>query len=69
MFCKFARGWTVALGAFIGVIVGLTFGAHLGGMVVLMPWSGQAVFGVGIHLTLRVACVFLDWKVVMNLDE
>eukprot|EP00957_Ditylum_brightwellii_P012115 914983-Ditylum_brightwellii.AAC.1 len=52
MFVRFVCVWTAALGAVIGVIVGLTLKAPLGGMVVPMPWSGWAVCGVGIVLTL-----------------
>eukprot|EP00957_Ditylum_brightwellii_P154136 11730195-Ditylum_brightwellii.AAC.1 len=62
MFCKLARVWTDALGAVIGVIVGFTLGAPLGGMVVPMPWSGRAVCSIGIACTLSAACMCTIWR-------
>eukprot|EP00957_Ditylum_brightwellii_P058582 4442876-Ditylum_brightwellii.AAC.1 len=62
MFVRLVRVWTAALGAVIGVMVGLTLGAPLGGMVVPMPWSGQAVCGIGIVFTLGAACVCTVWR-------
>eukprot|EP00957_Ditylum_brightwellii_P141507 10779618-Ditylum_brightwellii.AAC.1 len=62
MFFKFACDWTDALGAVIGVIVGFSLGTPLGSMVVPMPWSGQAVCGIGIACTLGAVCMCTIWR-------
>eukprot|EP00957_Ditylum_brightwellii_P184313 14039207-Ditylum_brightwellii.AAC.1 len=60
--CNLDKGCGVDLGAFIGVAVGLTLESPLGGIVVLMPWNGQATCGLGIGSTLGATWVCTIWQ-------